>query len=74
MKRYVPVSFENFTLDAEGYLYTVTNKTSLGTQFTDEIKKFNTNSLNILPHQDYGDLELGKTNDIRRIPPMWISP
>ena len=64
MKRYVPVSFENFTLDAEGYLYTVTNKTSLGTQFTDEIKKFNTNSLNILPHQDYGDLELGKTNDI----------
>ena len=53
MKRYVPVSFENFTLDAEGYLYTVTNKTSLGTQFTDEIKKFNTNSLNILPHQDY---------------------
>ena len=64
MKRYVPVSFENFTLDAEGYLYTVTNKTSLGTQFTDEIKKFNTNSLNILPHQDYGDLELGKNESI----------
>lgn len=60
MKRYLPVSFANFTLDADGYLYTVTNKSALGGPFDNEIKKYNTNSVNILPQQDYGDKELGK--------------
>ena len=64
MKRYVPVAFSNFTLDAEGYLYTVTNKSSMGSQYKNEIKKFNTNNLNILSKQDYGDMELGKVNNI----------
>jgi len=64
MRRYIPISFANFTLDSEGYLYTVTNKTALGTQFENEIKKFNTNNVNILPKKDYGDLEIGKFNKI----------
>lgn len=58
MKRYLPVPFANFDVDEEGYLYTVTNATSGNGQFTDEIKKFNTNNQNILPAQEYGDYEI----------------
>lgn len=58
MKTYVPVAFANFTLDEEGYLYTVTNKNT-DAQTHNEIKKFNTTDSNILPDQRYGDLELG---------------
>ena len=59
MKRYVPVEMANFTIDDEGYLYTVTNKSALGENFLDEIKKFNTAGQNILPNQNYGDDEIG---------------
>lgn len=58
MAVYVPVAFSNFTLDDEGYLYTVTNKNT-NADSINEIKKFNTNSHNILPDQKYGDLEVG---------------
>jgi hypothetical protein len=64
MKRYVPIAFSNFTIDNEGYIYTVTNKSTLGNQFQNEIKKFNTTRTNILPDKEYGDLEVGYANYI----------
>lgn len=62
MKRYIPSAFTNFTIDKEGYIYTVTNKSTLGSQFKNEIKKFNTAGSNILPENKYGDLEIGYVN------------
>lgn len=58
MSVYVPVAFSNFTLDAEGYLYTVTNKNT-DADSKNEIKKFNMAGSDILPDRKYGDLELG---------------
>lgn len=64
MRRYVPVAVANFTMDRHGYLYTVTNKSATGTNFKNEIKKFNMNGINILKEQDWGDLELARVNNI----------
>ena len=64
MRRYTPAAFCNFTLDDQGYLYTVTNASTSGTPFLNEIKKFNTNNLNILKEQNYGDFELGTKNNL----------
>ena len=67
MARYVPIQYTNFDLDDEGFVYTCTQttKTSL-----DEIKKLNSQGLNVLTISkrntgvvgDYGDLEKGWLN------------
>lgn len=58
MKRYVPVSPANFTIDDRDNIFTVTNKSSKGTNFENEIKKFNATSVSLLDDNDWGDLEL----------------
>ncbi len=58
MRRYVPVSVANFAIDSKDNLYTVTNKSASGTNFENEIKRFNANNINTLKEQDWGDAEL----------------
>ena len=58
MRRYIPVSVANFCIDNKDNLYTVTNKSASGTNFPNEIKRFNANNINTLKEQDWGDAEL----------------
>lgn len=60
MRRYVPVQCSNFFIDPKDNLYTVTNKSSSGTNFENEIKKFNASNVNIIKQQDWGDVELAR--------------
>lgn len=63
MRRYVPVSAANFAIDDKNNVYTVTNKSSKGTNFENEIKEFNANNINIIKQQDWGDLELAPSEN-----------
>lgn len=58
MRRYVPVPIANFAIDSDDNLYTVTNKSASGTNFQNEIKRFNASNVNTLKDQDWGDAEL----------------
>ena len=67
MARYVPIQYSNFDLDSEGFIYTCTQTTKTS---VDELKKLNSQGINILPtakrntgtEGDYGDLEKGWLN------------
>ncbi len=62
MRRYIPVQISNFFIDDKDNIYTVTNKSSKGGNFENEIKKFNASNVNITKEQDWGDLELASTS------------
>ncbi|MBR7071266.1 MAG: YIP1 family protein, partial [Clostridia bacterium] len=72
MKRYIPVSPANFTIDARDNIFTVTNKSSKGTNFENEVKKFNANSVSILPENDWGDVELDLDNNYLPIDTSYV--
>lgn len=54
MQRSVSIEFSNFAVDSRGFIYTCTRVTdnSMG-----EIKRLNAKGINVLPVEDYGDLE-----------------
>lgn len=67
MKQYIPVEYENFTIDKNGFIYTVTSKSDSGTvSYSDQIKKYNADSINILKDADYGDLQTNWINGVER--------